>query len=80
MAIVPLTEDQVENLKRSLEKEKASKQASQKKAEIVSLPAQEEKQDLETPKSDAEVKTDSEDAPAAELSDSNSFKSYKKRK
>jgi|GEM_PF-4681049 len=80
MAIVPLTEDQVESLKRSLEKEKASKQASQKKSEIVSLPGQEEKQDLEPLKSEGEAKTDAEDAPVAELSDSNSFKSYKKRK
>lgn len=80
MAIVPLTQSQTENLKRSLEKEAASKQNSQKKIEAAPLPAVEKSPEPEVQPAAIAESVEVQAVPDEEVQDSTSYKSYKKRK
>lgn len=78
MAIISMTPEQIEVLRRSIAKEKASKNLEKKNLDPVSEAALEKvsEQDMVAP-----VSVNQEEAPPEiESSESTSFKSYKKRK
>ena len=78
MAIIPMTPEQLEVLRHSLEKENASKKAEQKKPEPAPASVHEKIQEFDPAVVDSIQQEEATVEPTT--SESTSFKSYKKRK